>query len=251
MDPFQYRERKRNGEKITSLTAYDYPMSRLLDESGIDLILVGDSVGMVVLGYEDTTSVTMDEMLHHTRAVRRGVKRALVVADLPYKSYETPEMAIANARKLVEAGAEAVKLEGGQQKALIIRSIVEAGISVVGHIGMLPQHVREEGGYRIKGKTEAEAENLVRDAISVQEAGAFAVVVEIVTHDAARAITGAVEIPTIGIGSGKDCDGQILVTHDLIGLYPWFTPKFVSPRANVAAAIREAASQFISDVRNR
>lgn len=250
MDPFQYRERKRNGEKISSLTAYDYPMARLLDEAGIDLILVGDSVGMVVLGYEDTTSVTMEEMLHHTRAVRRGVKRAVVVADLPYRSYETPEMAIANARKLVDAGAEAVKLEGGQQKAQIIRAIIEAGIPVVGHIGMLPQHVREEGGYRIKGKTEAEAENLVRDAISVQEAGAFAVVVEIVTHDAARAITRAVEIPTIGIGSGKECDGQILVTHDLIGLYPWFTPKFVSPSANVAVAIREAASQFISDVSN-
>lgn len=249
LDPFQYRERKRAGQKIASLTAYDYPLGRLLDESGIDLILVGDSVGMVVLGYEDTTSVTMDEMVHHTRAVRRGVRRALLAADLPYRSYDTPKMALANAQRLVEAGAQAVKLEGGVEKSEIIEAITSAGIPAIGHVGMLPQRVREEGGYKVKGKTEAEAARLVQDALAVQAAGAFAVVVEIVAHEAAKSITQAVEIPTIGIGSGRHCDGQILVTHDLIGCFPWFTPKFVAPHAAVAQAIREATAQYVTEVR--
>ena len=240
-----FRERKRRGEKITALTAYDYPTARLLDESGIDIILVGDSVGMVVLGYEDTTSVTLDEMLHHTRAAARGVKRALLVGDMPIHSYETEEQAVATARALVEAGAQTVKLEGGRSECGKIERIIEAGIPVMAHIGMLPQHVKEEGGYKVKGKTPAELEVLLEDAKCVERAGAFAVVLEIVTPEAARQVTSQLEIPTIGIGSGSHCDGQILVTHDLIGLFPWFTPKFVSPEARVADDIRRAAQAFI------
>jgi 3-methyl-2-oxobutanoate hydroxymethyltransferase len=245
-----FKEMKRAGERITALTAYDYPTARLLDESGIDIILVGDSVGMVVLGYEDTTRVTLPEMLHHTRAAARGVKRALLVADLPIGTYDTPEQAVATARELVQAGAQAVKLEGGASHARRIEAIVQAGISVMGHIGMLPQSVREEGGYRLKGRTQSEIEQLIHDAHAVEKAGAFAVVLEIVKSDAAKQITNAIGIPTIGIGSGLNCDGQILVTHDLIGLFPWFTPKFVSPAARVADEIRRAAMQFIERTRN-
>ncbi len=239
-----FRARKRRGERITALTAYDYPTARLLDESGIDIILVGDSLGMVVLGYEDTTEVTLEEMLHHTRAAARGVKRALLVADLSIGTYETPEMAVANARRLLAAGAQAVKLEGGSSHVAQIEAILRENIPLMAHIGMLPQSVREEGGYKIKGRGPAEIERLLRDARAVQAAGAFSVVLEIVAAEAARQITAAIEIPTIGIGSGEHCDGQILVTHDLIGLYPWFTPKFVSPVVQVAEEIRRAARIF-------
>ena len=245
-----FREMKRRGEKITALTAYDYPTARLLDESGIDIILVGDSLGMVVLGYEDTTRVTLAEMLHHTRAVARAVKRALLVADFPIRTYETPEQAVATARELIAAGARAVKLEGGVAHARRIEAIVQAGISVMAHIGMLPQSVREEGGYKLKGRTQSEVEQLIQDAHAVEKAGAFAVVLEIVMADTAKQITEAIGIPTIGIGSGNDCDGQILVTHDLIGLFPWFTPKFVSPAARVADEIRQASIAFIERTRN-
>ncbi len=244
-----FREMKRRGEKITALTAYDYPTARLLDESGVDIILVGDSVGMVVLGYPDTTEVKLAEMLHHTRAVARGVKRAALVSDLPIKTYDTPEEAVATARQLVAAGAEGVKLEGGASHARRIEAIVQAGIPFMAHIGMLPQSVREEGGYRLKGRSQSEIEQLISDARAVEKAGAFAVVLEIVTSEAARQVTEAVGIPTIGIGSGDHCDGQILVTHDLIGLFPWFTPKFVSPAASVAAEIRRAAAIFIDRTR--
>ena len=245
-----FRERKRRGERITALTAYDYPTARLLDESGIDIILVGDSLGMVVLGYPDTTQVTLEEMLHHTRAAARGVKRALLVADLSIGTYDTPEEAVANARRLVEAGAQAVKLEGGASHVAQIEAIVRAGIPLMAHIGMLPQSVREEGGYKVKGRGAAEAERLVADARAVEEAGAFSVVLEIVAADTARARSpDAIEIPTIGIGSGDHCDGQILVTHDLIGFYPWFTPKFVSPEVHVAEEIRRAARIFIERTR--
>jgi 3-methyl-2-oxobutanoate hydroxymethyltransferase len=239
------REQKKRGEKITALTAYDYPTARLLDESGIDIILVGDSLGMVVLGYEDTTQVTLAEMVHHTRAAARGVKRALLVGDLPIHTYEEPAQAVASARALVEAGAQAVKLEGGASHVPQIEAIIAEGIPVMGHIGMLPQSVREEGGYKVKGRTLAEAKTLLRDAAAVETAGAFAVVLEIVAPETARRITEALAIPTIGIGSGSHCDGQILVTHDLIGLFPWFTPKFVSPEARVAEDIRRAAHAFI------
>src|ERR1051326_5830782 len=245
----KYREMKRRGERIASLTAYDYPTARLLDESGIDIILVGDSVGMVVLGYKDTTEVALEEMMHHTRAVARGVKRALIVADMPIHTYDTPEQSIETARILSKAGAQAVKLEGGVTHVAQIQAIISEGIPVMGHIGMLPQRVREEGGYKVKGRTKLEAEALVRDGVALERAGVFAVVLEIVNPEAARLITNALQIPTIGIGSGEDCDGQILVTHDLIGLFPWFTPKFVSPEARVADEIRKAAQVFIERTR--
>jgi 3-methyl-2-oxobutanoate hydroxymethyltransferase len=244
-----FREMKRRGEKITALTAYDYPTARLLDESGIDIILVGDSLGMVVLGYPDTTQVTLDEMLHHTRAVARGVKRAFLVADMPIHTYDTPEQAVETAKQFVAAGAQGVKLEGGATHVPQIAAITQAGIPFMAHIGMLPQSVRQEGGYRIKGRTPAEAERLLADARAVERAGAFSVVLEIVVADVARQITHAIGIPTIGIGSGEECDGQILVTHDLIGLFPWFTPKFVSPEARVAEEIRRAARAFIERTR--
>jgi 3-methyl-2-oxobutanoate hydroxymethyltransferase len=245
-----FREMKRCREKITALTAYDYPTARLLDESGIDIILVGDSLGMVVLGYEDTTSVTLAEMLHHTHAVARAVKRAFLVSDMPIHTYDTPEQAVVTARELVGAGAQAVKLEGGATHARRIEAIVQAGIPFMAHIGMLPQSVREEGGYKLKGRTQSEVEQLIQDAHAVEKAGAFAVVLEIVAADTARQITEAIGIPTIGIGSGDQCDGQILVTHDLIGLFPWFTPKFVSPAARVADEIRRATTSFIERTRN-
>ncbi len=252
----KYREMKKRGEKITALTAYDYPTARLLDESGIDIILVGDSLGMVVLGYEDTTRVTLEEMLHHTRAVARGVKSALVVGDMPIHTFETPEQAVATAKQFVDAGAQALKLEGGASHVAHIEAITRAGIPFMAHIGMLPQHVREQGGYKVKGKTQSEAEGLIADAMAVEKAGAFSVVLEIVVPEIAKQITNAIGIPTIGIGSGEQCDGQILVTHDLIGLFPWFTPKFVSPEARVADEIRKAARAFIertraSEVSNR
>ncbi|MEP6956062.1 MAG: 3-methyl-2-oxobutanoate hydroxymethyltransferase [Chthoniobacterales bacterium] len=239
------REKKKRGEPITALTAYDYPTARLLDEAGLDIILVGDSLGMVVLGYEDTTEVTLAEMVHHTRAVARGVQRALLVADLPIHTYDTPEQAVASARQLVAAGAQAVKLEGGATHAPQIAAIVDAGIPLMAHIGMLPQSVRLEGGYKLKGRTETETAALVRDGLAVEAAGAGAVVLEIVQAEAARQVTEALQIPTIGIASGENCDGQILVTHDLIGLFPWFVPKFVKPEADVAAEIRKAVAAFI------
>jgi 3-methyl-2-oxobutanoate hydroxymethyltransferase len=245
-----FREMKRRGERISALTAYDYPTARLLDESGIDIILVGDSVGMVVLGYPDTTPVTLEEMLHHTRAAARGVKQALLVADMPIHTYETPAQAVETAKQFVAAGAQAVKLEGGLSHVAQIEAITQAGIPFMAHIGMLPQHVREEGGYKFKGRTQSEVEALISDARAVEKAGAFSVVVEIVIADVARQITNAIEIPTIGIGSGEHCDGQILVTHDLIGLFPWFMPKFVSPEARVADEIRRAARAFIERTRS-
>jgi 3-methyl-2-oxobutanoate hydroxymethyltransferase len=246
----KYRDLKKRGEKITALTAYDYPTARLLDESGIDIILVGDSLGMVVLGYEDTTEVTLEEMLHHTRAAARGVKSALLVGDMPIHTFDTPNEAVATAKKFVDAGAHAVKLEGGVSHVAHIEAITRAGIPFMAHIGMLPQQVREQGGYKVKGKTQSEAEALIADARAVEKAGAFSVVLEIVVPEIAKQITNAIGIPTIGIGSGENCDGQILVTHDLIGLFPWFTPKFVSPEAQVAAEIRRAVRAFIERTRS-
>lgn len=243
------RDMKQRRERITALTAYDYPTARLLDEAGVDVILVGDSLGMVMLGYEDTTQVTLDEMLHHTRAVARAVSRAVLVTDLPIHTYDTPEQALSNARKLVTAGAQAVKLEGGLSRVPQIEAIVDAGIPLMGHIGMLPQSVREEGGYKVKGRTAAEAQALVDDGRAVEAAGAFAVVLEIVSRDTARLVTNALEIPTIGIASGDGCDGEILVTHDLIGLFPWFVPKFVQPEADLAGEMRRAFRAFIERTR--
>lgn len=242
----QLRAMKVRGEKIAMLTAYDYPTARLLDEAGVDVLLVGDSVGMVVLGYPDTTLVTMDEMVHHTRAVARGATRPLILADLPFRSYETPEQAVANGQRLIDAGAQAVKLEGGTARVPQIRALVAAGIPAMAHIGMMPQNVRIEGGYRIKGKTPEQADALVADAAAVQAAGAFGILLELVVPDVARRITESVEIPTIGIGAGPDCNGQVLVLHDLIGAFPWFTPKFATPRANVAEEIRKAVGGYLA-----
>ena len=244
VSPASLRAMKQRGEKIASLTAYDYPMAKLLDEAGVPFIHVGDTLGMVVLGYPDTTLVTMEEMEHHVRAVARARPRALVCADLPFRSYDTIEAAVANAKRLMAAGAEAVKAEGGRAILGQVRAIVAAGIPYCGHLGMLPQHVREEGGYRIKGRTEAEHAALLADVSALEEAGAFAVVVEIVTPAVAKEMTARVSIPTIGIGSGPDCDGQILVTHDLIGTFPWFTPKFVKPRLNTAGQILAAVREW-------
>jgi 3-methyl-2-oxobutanoate hydroxymethyltransferase len=241
--------RKAKGQGITALTAYDYPTARLLDEAGVEILLVGDSLGMVVLGLPDTTGVTLEDILHHLRPVSRGAQRALLVADLPIDTYRDPEEAVANSKKLISAGAHAIKLEGGITRRHEIKAIAETGIPVMAHIGMLPQHVREEGGYRIKGKTETESQLLMDDAKAVEDAGAFAVVLELVVPRVAQEITRSIQIPTIGIGSGKGCDGQILVLHDLVGYSPWFIPKHVRPEAAVGDAITKAAAAFIARVK--
>jgi 3-methyl-2-oxobutanoate hydroxymethyltransferase len=246
--PEWIRGAKARGERIAALTAYDYPTARLLDEAGVPLLLVGDSLGMVVLGYPDTTQVTLAEMRHHVAAVARAKTTALVVADLPYHTYQTAQNAVANAHILLQAGAEAIKLEGGVEVVPEIRALREAGIPVMGHVGMLPQHIKEEGGYKIKGRSESQKEQLHADALAVQEAGAFAVVMELVEPELAREITEKLEIPTIGIGSGPGCRGQILVTHDLVGSFPWFRPKFAVAKADVATAIRDAAKGFVEMV---
>jgi 3-methyl-2-oxobutanoate hydroxymethyltransferase len=232
------------GQKIAALTAYDYPMAKLLDEAGVPFLLVGDSLGMVVLGYPDTTHVTMAEMEHHVRAAARAKPNALLGGDLPYHSYETVETAVADAKRLVAAGAEFVKAEGGQEILPQVKAIVAAGIPFCGHLGMLPQHVLEEGGYHIKGKKEAEHQRLLDDAKMLAAAGAFAIVLELVTPPVAKEISQAISIPTIGIGSGPDCDGQILVTQDLIGAFPWFTPRFVKPKVNCAGEIKSAVTAW-------
>ncbi|MDE1169839.1 MAG: 3-methyl-2-oxobutanoate hydroxymethyltransferase [Verrucomicrobium sp.] len=242
--PSDLRAMKARGEKIAALTAYDYPTARLLDEAGIPFILVGDSLGMVVLGYEDTTSVTLADMIHHTRPVARAVKEAFVVADLPYRTYGDAAQALAAARALVDAGADAVKLEGGRDFLPQVKAIVGAGIPLVGHLGMLPQSVREEGGYRVKGKNGEEAARIEADAAALEEAGASAVVLELVVPAVAEAVSRRLSIPTIGIGAGQACDGQILVVHDLMGLFPWFRPKFAQPEAELGAALREAAVRY-------
>jgi 3-methyl-2-oxobutanoate hydroxymethyltransferase len=240
-----------NSAKITCLTAYDYATARLLDEAGVDVLLVGDSVGMVVLGYENTLPVSIEEMLHHTRAVRRGTRRALVVADMPYGSYHS-DMAesLRNAMRFVkEAGAEAVKVEGGERRLELIVRLTEAEIPVMGHVGLTPQSVNALGGYRVQGKTADAAEQLLRDARAVEAAGAFAVVLEAVPRELAAQITRELRIPTIGIGAGPDCDGQILVIHDLLGLTFGQTPKFARQYAHVGEVISKAARDYCEDVR--
>lgn len=231
-------------EKIAALTAHDYPSAKLLDEAGVPFILVGDSLGMVVLGYPNTTHVTMADMEHHVRAAARAKPRALLGADLPFGSYGTPQDAVANARRLVAAGADAVKAEGGRAILNQVQAITDAAIPFIGHLGMLPQHVLEEGGYKIKGKTDAERQGLIEDASALAGAGAFAIVLELVRHDVAAEITRQVPVPTIGIGSGPHCDGQILVTHDLVGLFPWFTPRFVTQQAQCGEQIKAAIAAW-------
>ena len=249
----QFQAAKQRGERLAVLTAYDYPTSRLLTESGVDVLLVGDSLGMVVLGYPDTTLVTMQDMVHHTQAVARGARdggaRPLILADLPFRSVETPDDAVSNARALIRAGAHAVKLEGGGDYRPQIEAIFAAGIPVMAHIGMQPQRVRIEGGYRVKGKSAEQAAALLQDAQIIERAGAFGLLLELVVPAVAREITAGLRIPTIGIGSGSDCDGQVLVLHDVIGLFPWFKPKFATQRANVAAEIVRATGEFIAHVK--
>lgn len=242
--------RARKGNKpIAALTAYDYPTARLLDESGVDLLLVGDSLGMVVLGFPDTTHVTLAHMLHHTAAVARAAPRALVLADLPIHSYDTPEQALSSARLLVEAGAEAVKLEGGIRQADKVRAITTAGIPVCGHLGMLPQRVLEEGGYHKKGKTPEQSAALLEGAQALIEAGVFAIVLESVVPLTAASLTAAISVPTIGIGCGNgNCDGEVAVVTDLIGSYPWFVPPFARPEGDVAAVVRHASVSYTQRV---
>lgn len=240
---------RKGGLPLTMLTAYDYPTARVLDESGVDFVLVGDSVGMVMLGFPDTTLVTLEHMLHHTAAVARAVKKALLVADLPINTYDTPGQALSTARRLVEAGAEAVKLEGGVDQEAKIAAIVDAGIPVVAHLGLLPQRVREEGGYKIKGKTATEAEALMLDVQAVNRAGACSIVLEGIIPGLARDMTRASAVPTLGIGSGKGtCDGDVAVISDLIGAFPWFVPGFAKPRADVAGVISHVAHEWIADI---
>src|ERR1700687_1194627 len=238
-------------QKITCLTAYDYPTARLLDEAGVDVLLVGDSLGMVVLGYENTLPVTIEEMLHHTKAVRRGAHHALVVADMPYGSYHTDTAeSLRNAVRFVkEAGAAAVKVEGGERRLELIARLTEAEIPVMGHIGLTPQSVNALGGYRVQGKTVDSAEQLLREAGAVEAAGAFAVVLEAVPRELAAQITRELRIPTIGIGAGPDCDGQILVVHDMLGLTFNQTPKFALKYANVGEVISNAVRGYCDDVR--
>lgn len=241
---------KAKGEKLSMLTAYDYSTAKLEDESGINGILVGDSLGNVVLGYEDTVSVTMEDMIHHGAAVARGAKNALVVVDMPFMSYEvTVEEAVRNAGRLMKEGrAGAVKLEGGVRVAEQIRAIVKAGIPVMGHIGLTPQSINVFGGFKVQGKSEEAARALLADAKAVEEAGAFAVVIEAVPAALAQMITDAVSIPTIGIGAGAGCDGQILVYQDMLGMFSDFIPKFVKRYANVGEVMREAFANYAAEV---
>ena len=242
-------EKKERHEPITCLTAYDYATSRLVDEAGIDMILVGDSLAQVVLGYDTTLPVTMEEMLHHVRAVRRGVRRALLIGDMPYASYQaSAEDAVRNAMQFIKAGAEAVKLEGGAKRAELAARLLEAEVPVMGHIGLTPQAVHRMGGYRVQGKTVRAVEQLVREAQALDEAGVFALVLEGIPREVAAMITREVKCATIGIGAGPECDGQVLVIHDLIGLT--FTPpaKFVRQYGDAAGLIRSAVEQFRADV---
>ena len=243
-------DRKLRSEKITCLTAYDYPTARLVDEAGIDIILVGDSLAQVVLGYDSTLPVTVDEMLHHLRAARRATRRALLVVDLPYGAYHLGETEAlrASVRFVKEGGADAVKLEGGRKRSAIIRRLVEAEIPVMGHIGLTPQSVHALGGYRVQGKSFESATDLVADAQAVEDAGAFALVLEGIPRELAAVITERLRIPTIGIGAGPGCDGQVLVLHDLVGLSFQPPAKFVRPYANLAGTLREALARFRDDV---
>ncbi|MBP7829660.1 MAG: 3-methyl-2-oxobutanoate hydroxymethyltransferase [Kiritimatiellae bacterium] len=237
-------------EKIVSLTAYDYAMARLVDAAGIHLVLVGDSLGMTMLGYENTLPVTMDDMIHHTAAVARGVKTALVVGDMPFLSYHASiEQAILNAGRFIqEGGANAVKIEGGAFREPLIHALVQNGIPVLGHIGLTPQSIEVMGGYKVQGRNHAGAQQLLEDARAVEEAGAFALVLEAMPGDLAAEITAAVKIPTIGIGAGPACDGQVLVLHDVLGLYGDFKPKFVKRYAELGAQIVQVVKQYKQEV---
>lgn len=248
-----FRQKKERGEPITMLTAYDYPTAMAMDKAGVDSILVGDSLAMVVLGYENTLPVTMDEMIHHARAVARGARSALLVGDMPFMSYQvSAEEALRNAgRFLQQGGMDAVKLEGGRERADAVRAIVGAGIPVMGHIGLTPQSVHQLGGFRAQGKTASTAKRLLEDAKILEDAGAFSLVLESVPARLAEVISRQISIPTIGIGAGAGCDGQVLVTHDLLGLFDRFTPKFVKQYANFHAEMNKAFTAYIDEVETK
>lgn len=247
-----FKESKKNGEKLTMLTAYDYTTAKLLDESGVDSILVGDSLGMVVLGYDDTLSVTMEDMIHHSAAVARGAKNALVITDMPFMSYQTSVYdAVVNAGRLVkEGGAQAVKLEGGIEFCEHIKAIVKASIPVCAHIGLTPQSVNAFGGFKVQGKGKEEAQRLLDEARAVEEAGAFAVVLECVPAKLAKKISESISIPTIGIGAGAGCDGQVLVYQDMLAMYSDFKPKFVKQYAQIGSVMKDAFRQYIDEVKS-
>lgn len=248
-----FRQKKERGEPITMLTAYDYPTAMAVDKAGIDSILVGDSLAMVVLGYENTLPVTMEEMLHHARAVARGAKTSMLIGDMPFMSYQiSVEDAVRNAgRFLQQANMDAVKLEGGRERADAVRAIVGAGIPVMGHLGLTPQSVHQLGGFRAQGKTASAAKRLLEDAQILEEAGAFSIVLESVPARLAELISKKISIPTIGIGAGLGCDGQVLVTHDLLGLFDRFTPKFVKKYANLHEVMNKSFAEYIDDVETK
>lgn len=248
-----FKKAKENGEKITMLTAYDYSTAKIVDECGVNSILVGDSLGMVMLGYENTLSVTMDDMIHHTAAVARGSKNALIVGDMPFMSYSTGVRdALINAGRLMSEGrANCVKLEGGKEYAHIIKAITEAKIPVCAHIGLTPQAINSFGGFKVQGKNLVSAKKLIEDAIAIQEAGAFAVVLECVPERLANKISEILEIPTIGIGAGAGCDGQVLVVNDMLGMFDDFTPKFIKRFSNVGEMMRKGIKSYIDEVREK
>ena len=247
-----FKESKKNGEKLTMLTAYDYTTAKLLDESGVDSILVGDSLGMVVLGYDDTLSVTMEDMIHHSAAVARGAKNALVITDMPFMSYQTSVYdAVVNAGRLVKEGkAQAVKLEGGIEFCEHIKAIVKASIPVCAHIGLTPQSINAFGGFKVQGKGKEEAQRLLDEARAVEEAGAFAIVLECVPAKLAKKISESISIPTIGIGAGAGCDGQVLVYQDMLAMYSDFKPKFVKQYAQIGSVMKDAFRQYIDEVKS-
>jgi 3-methyl-2-oxobutanoate hydroxymethyltransferase len=245
------QKKKKDGEKISALTAYDYPIAKIIDQSRVDLILVGDSLGMVVLGYENTIPVTMEEMIHHTKAVTRAVKRAFVVGDMPYFSFHlTTEETITNAsRFLKEAGANAVKIEGASEKRIgLIKAMVEAEIPVMGHVGLTPQSIQHLGRFKVEGKNERDARSILEDALNLQEAGVFAVILECIPMELAQIVTEKLDIPTIGIGAGPYCDGQILVFHDLVGFNNGYLPKFVKRYVHLHDVISQAVGDYCDDV---
>jgi len=251
MKPTVLQLRRSKGARLAMLTAYDYPSARLVAEAGVDLILVGDSLGMVVLGYDSTLPVTVEDMVHHTKAARRGAPEAFLVADLPFLSYGTPAQALENAARLMkDAGADSVKLEGGEEVVPIVEALVRAGVPVLGHVGLTPQTASALGGYKLQGKDVDTARRVSDGAAALERAGCWGVVLELVPAPLARLITGRIGIPTIGIGAGPDCDGQVLVFHDLVGLFTGFTPTFVKRYAEAGTAIKDAVSRYAEEVRS-
>ncbi|MET3289475.1 UNVERIFIED_CONTAM: 3-methyl-2-oxobutanoate hydroxymethyltransferase [Brevibacillus sp. OAP136] len=249
----ELKKRKQQKQPVAVLTAYDYPTAKIVDAAGVDVILVGDSLGMVVLGYESTVPVTMEDMLHHAKAVTRAAKRALVVVDMPFLSYHgSLDDAVKNAGRLMQEGlAKAVKLEGGAELAPLVQRLTQAGIPVMGHIGLTPQSVHQLGGYKVQGKDREQAQKLLTDAQALADAGAFAIVLECVPQEVAQMVTDRIEIPTIGIGAGAGCDGQVLVLHDILQFASSLSPKFVKQYASIGSMIEQAVAQYVNEVRTK